>query len=390
MSSFRHVGTRAWVADNSEVDNRRIMFCPRRLALARQRRRLTQAALAGRIGLPARRVGDYERGQAEPRPEVLSSLSATLKFPLGFFGFPEPDEVAVGAVSFRAPGKMVAADQNAALSGVVLASEFNRWIETRFELAEPAVPVLERTGPQLAAEMVRAHWRIDLKPISNMVHLVEAHGMRVFALAPEDARVGSFSLWHGGLPFIFLDTSTPGVCGRFDVAHELGHLVLHSGSAKLPSPEAEEEADAFARGFLMPGTSVFAHMPRGPLTSHILEGTDIWGVSAMTLAHRLHELGLLTEEQHRVACVQLSKCASRDASELLREDSQLLTKVLRSLRSQGISLADIAAELCIPLEELAKIMFGLTITGVPGTGSVDFRECAGTDEKPRLGLVTPK
>lgn len=365
------------------------MFCPRRLALARQRRRLTRGALAGRTGLSARRIGDYERGQAEPRPEMLSALSAALEFPLDFFGLPDPDEIAVGAVSLRAPGKVAAAERSAVLSGLVLALEFNRWLETRFELPGPAVPVLERTRPELAAEMVRAQWHIDFKPISNMVHLVEAHGVRVFALAPEDARVGSFSLWHGGRPFIFLDTREPGTHGRFDVAHELGHLVLHSGSAELSSPAAEEEADAFGRAMLMPTENVFAHMPKGPLTSRVLEGAGIWGVPVMTLAHRLHELGLLTDEQYRAACIQLSKGEGRDAAERLREDSQLLTKALRSLRSHGTGQADIAAELRIPVGELSKIMFKLAITAAPGTGSEGFQERSGADEQPKLGLVRP-
>ncbi|WP_229679737.1 ImmA/IrrE family metallo-endopeptidase [Saccharopolyspora thermophila] len=308
---------------------------------------------------------------------------------MGFFSLPEPVEVAVGAVSFRAPGKMVAAERAAALGWATLAMEFNRLLENRFELAAPQVPNLERTEPELAAEMVRALWHIEVKPISNMVHLVEAHGARVFALAPEDAGVGSFSLWHDGRPFIFLNTRTPGVQGRFDVAHELGHLVLHSGSAELPSSDAEEEADAFARAFLMPRTSVFAHMSRGALTAHILEGKGLWRVSAMVLATRLRELGLLTSEQHRVACIQLSACGNHTAADQVREDSQLLTKILRSLRSQGILPTDIAAELRIPLDELGKMMFGLTITTAPGTGAGGGRERSRLAGPPKLGLVTP-
>ncbi len=64
---------------------------------------------------------------------------------------------------------------------------------------------------------------------------------------------------------MFLSTDKSGERGRFDAAHELGHLVLH-GEHEDPRREdeisqrpcAEAEANRFAAAFLMPRSSVLA------------------------------------------------------------------------------------------------------------------------------------
>jgi len=49
----------------------------------------------------------------------------------------------------------------------------------------------------------------------------------VCSLAEQCREVDAFSLWRHGSPFVFLNTQKTPEHSRFDVAHELGHLVLH-------------------------------------------------------------------------------------------------------------------------------------------------------------------
>jgi hypothetical protein len=53
----------------------------------------------------------------------------------------------------------------------------------------------------------------------------------VFSLSVDAAEVEAFSMWKEGAPFIFLNTGKSAEHGRFDAAHELGHLVLHRHEA---------------------------------------------------------------------------------------------------------------------------------------------------------------
>jgi len=70
----------------------------------------------------------------------------------------------------------------------------------------------------------------------------------------------------------FLNTMKTAERGRFDAAHELGHLVIHGQGRDLTSVRAEQEANEFASAFLMPRESVTAHMPALPLVDQIVLG----------------------------------------------------------------------------------------------------------------------
>lgn len=367
------------------------MFSPGRLSLARRRRGLTQTELARRSRLPPRRISDYERARREPDDAALRTIASALGFPTRFFARTEPERIPDEALSFRAGRKIAATKRAAAVGAAMLAAEFNDWLEGHFTLPDVAVPALEGVDPETAAEMVRARWGLGQKAIPNTVHLLESQGARVFALGPDHAEVDAFSLWHGSCPFVFLNTRTSAERGRFDAAHELGHLVLHAGAAAVSGRESEEEAHAFASALLMPSTSVLARMPREALSSQIIESTEQWGVSALALARRLHELGLLSKQHYRTACIELSRRGYRQAEPtgVTRENSQLLNKVLRSLRQRRIGVADIADELAVSSDDLAALMVGLAVTAVPGDGPDPPSGHAAPTTPPQLSLVAP-
>jgi len=165
-----------------------------------------------------------------------------------------------------------------------------------------------------------------------------------------------------------LSTSKSGERSRFDAAHELGHLVLHGEYQVLNRPAAEQEANHFAAAFLMPRGSVLGQGLRDATAARILRAKRIWKVAAMALTHRLYELDLLTEWGYRTVCVQLSRLGYRrsEPDGIQRESSQLLSKVFRSARDDGETLATIAAAIGITSEELKDHVFGLTLTTLAG------------------------
>jgi hypothetical protein len=76
---------------------------------------------------------------------------------------------------------MTARQRDRALSAGRLALLIDDWIEARFALPTSEVPSLTGHDPEAAAEVVRARWGLGEKPISNMLHLLEAHGVRVYS-----------------------------------------------------------------------------------------------------------------------------------------------------------------------------------------------------------------
>lgn len=336
------------------------MLTPSRLALARARRGLTAVELARKAGTSPASIGDYEHGRRHPRPATTARLTEALGFPAGFL---EADDVPeIDVVTRPAPKRL----RDAAISAARLAIGFDAWLTRAFTFPEPDVPTWDHPDPDTAAEMVRARWGLTHRPAPNMVHLLEAHGVRVFSLPQDCAAAGPFSLRHDGTPYVFLDpTATPDQT-RFDTARELGHLTRTG------------DAQTFATAFLLPRAGVLATIPRGALTEQVVAHSATWHVSPLTLAHRLRDLGLLTGPQYTTVCAQPAR---RTTGMAHRETSQVLTKVFRTLRARGTTPHAIARELLLDVEELNGLVFGLVLTALPGQGD------RGAPATPRLTLV---
>lgn len=317
-------------------------------------------------------LAHYEAGDFAPGEETIKRLARALDVPDSFFAAPPIAEVAVGEVHFRALSKLPAIKRDAALASGSLAVELGRWLDDRMHLPNPDVPVYERgaNAPETVARRLRLEWEMGFARIRNLVHLAESHGVRVFSLPQHLADVDAFSFWWRRTPYILLNTRKTAEHGRFDVAHELGHLVMH-GAYDVPSGrEREWEANRFAAAFLMPEDDVLANRLRNASVERILEAKKRWGVSAMALTHRLHELGLITDWGYTSTCRRLSQLGYRrgepDPVPASRESSQVLDKALTLLRERGITTATIAKDLSIHPAALRELVFGLVMTPVSG------------------------
>lgn len=340
-------------------------FVPARLEFARRRRGIPRTKLAALVDVAPKTIQRWESGTGEPPESAVQALADSLRVLPAFFYEPEIDSLPEGAVSFRALSKMTAAERGGATAAGRLGVEFVRWLEGAFHLPPNDVPTLTGWDPEVAAESLRARWGMGTGIVRNLIPLCELHGIRVLSIAPDYRSVDAFSFYDNGTPFIFLDTSKTAERLRFDVAHELGHLVMHGEHEYPHGKEAEAEANRFASAFLMPRESVLAAGLFGATADQIIRAKGKWQVAAMALAHRLNSLGLLTEWGYRSVCVELSKRGfrrSEPGSKLVHESSQILKKVLAALRDDGLTTARIASQFGLPPDELAAYLFGLTVT----------------------------
>jgi Zn-dependent peptidase ImmA (M78 family)/DNA-binding XRE family transcriptional regulator len=345
------------------------MFNPKRLTLARTRRGVTKRKLADEIGIDERSILRFEKGEISPSDENVVALAKALSFPADFFELDAPPQVRARHASFRALSTKTKRQQESVLAAGAVAVEFSLFLDGMLRLPAPNVPSLRdyEGTPEEAAESLRAEWGLGNRPVANMIHLLEAHGVRVFSLVEDCAEVDAFTMRFNGVPFVFLNTQKSAERSRFDAAHELGHLVLH-GHGRVTGREIEREADAFASAFLMPRSDVIARAPRLPSVADLIAHKKRWGVSVAALARRLHDTGLIREWHYKQLCVEISKRGyrTREPEEQPREVSQLLKKALELLRQKGISRRDIAAKLSVPPSEIDALVFGLTLTSVDG------------------------
>ena len=360
-------------------------FNPSRLSLARRRRAFTKRRLGTAVGLTERSIRSYENGGESPSDESRLRMAEELRFPVGFFEIEDdPVEIDPDGASFRSLTTMTARQRDAVLAAASLAIDLNQYIEQRFELPEVDVPDHRDASPEGASRALREHWVLGERPIANMVHLLESKGVRVFSIDREYRTIDAFTTWNRGRPFVFLNTLKTGERGRFDAAHELGHIVLHRHGQQR-GRHLENEANAFASAFLMPASKVMALAPRIPTVQRLAHVKAPWRVSVKALARRLNELGVISDWHYRQILIELSKRGqSNEPNPIARETSSLLGQVFASLRARGANLSSLASELRISMTELNSLVFGLTPTAVTGHGMV---KRSGVRSKAKLEIV---
>ncbi|NIG74062.1 ImmA/IrrE family metallo-endopeptidase [Klebsiella sp. Ap-873] len=345
---------------------------PDRLKVARLRRKMTISSLASAAGLSSKSVAEYEKadGLFAATQQTIELLATTLGYPSSFLCGSEVEFVDPSTVSFRSLKSMKAADQHAAEAAGSLGVIVNTFFESTFNLPDCNLPNLRGYEPEAAAEAVREKWGLGVKSIDNLIHLLEAHGVRVFSLSENTLDVDAFSFWKNDTPYIFLNTQKSGERSRFDAAHELGHLVLH----RHGSPQGknlEDEADNFASALLMPRRTVLGVKMAFPTLDGIISIKENWKVSSVALIVRMKNVGMLTEWQYRTLMVEATKKGLRksEINGIVRERSLIFDKLLSALKSEDIDFNKLATILAVPIDELSNLLFKMAVIDGGGISS---------------------
>ncbi len=357
---------------------------PSRIQLARERRGMTKVALATELDVTARLLQLYEtEGAPASRAD---DLARTLGVQPTFFQRPEREAVGVDQGFFRALRRATAGQLNVSRATASIGAEFYDWLASKFTLPQVNLPDLDHHEPEIAATAVRALWGRGEESLPNLIQLSEAHGVRVMSLPPVAKAVDAFSFWLDGRPYVFLSTEKSAERSRFDLAHELGHLAMHSRSAsptENSTREIEREADAFASAFLMPRRALLSVAGREPALPQILALRSHFRVSAMAMTRRLHDVGRLSDWGYRQNCVQLAQRGYRSGEPggIDRERSRVFDTVFPLLRAQGVSLTDAAREVGLEPASIQELTFGQVLVPIPGGATTTLAD------RPPLRLI---
>lgn len=140
-----------------------------------------------------------------------------------------------------------------------------------------------------------------------MVHLCESRGIPVYRLTNIAKEMDAFSARDGPQPFIFTSRKKTPERKRFDIAHELGHLVLHHNTKVGENVQQERRADAFATEFLIPQVALKAYLPKLPNLAAIFEFKATCRVSALTTVVSLHRAGVVSDATYKRRCAAFNQ-----------------------------------------------------------------------------------
>ncbi|MFI0008556.1 ImmA/IrrE family metallo-endopeptidase [Streptomyces globisporus] len=235
-------------------------------------------------------------------------------------------------------------------------------LERHVEFPVAHVPNLEVRGdsdsPEEAANALRASWEIPVGPIPHLVRTAENEGVLVVFSAPASASVDAYSFEGMSRPVVVLNPAKRDYYRqRFDLAHELGHLVMHS-DAEPGSAKIEAQADRFAAEFLMPGDQIADSLPGKANWGRLQQLKESWGVSLQALLYRSRALGEMSDVTYRNAMMFLSSKGWRRQEPgvmPILEQPSLLPSSVSLLGDSGVSCQALAEESRVPFNLFKQI-----------------------------------
>jgi Zn-dependent peptidase ImmA (M78 family)/transcriptional regulator with XRE-family HTH domain len=284
-----------------------------RIKEAREIRGFSQTILAKLVNVKRQAISAYEKDKIKPGPGTLFTIASITGFPVPFFlnERPRGDSLRTAPISFR---KKVVATKTAKLEAAQyenLFADIYYYIDHYLDFHPAKIPFdenidyhsLSKDSIERIASEVRRAWGLGDGPIPDMIRLLENKGIMI-AKIELPSTLDAFSTWRHNRPFIFLsDSSISCSRRRFNLGHELGHLVLHQMASeedfenKELLKRLESQAHRFAGAFLFPAISVKSEYFSNSMTA-LKNLKSRWKISIGAIARRLFDLGLINKHQY--------------------------------------------------------------------------------------------
>lgn len=288
---------------------------PNRLIDARKARGLTQEALGNLIGKTKGFVSKLENGSSRPSATTMIRLSDVLNLPVGWFSL-KTLQSEKRVYQFRSSATATKTVKELAKTRLNWLKEISLSLEEWVDypkvnlIASPsrkeALVITDEQIESLANDL-RLFWKLGNRPIKNLIATVETNGIIVSKEHIYNAGMDGVSTWIDR-PFIWVAEDKGNFFRtRFDVAHELGHIILHKNLTVEDCliteekhtmeryKEMERQAHLFASHFLAPRSALSLSFRSITLDNLLLEKKR-WGISVAALIMQYHNLGIISDE----------------------------------------------------------------------------------------------
>lgn len=378
-------------------------FVGDRLREAREARGLTGPTLADLLGVSRQSVSAYENSNATPGPEVADRILTVLNLPMRFFldtgpsEDPSPIYWRSRAAATKAARERSQRRYNWLRRITQHLTEFVRFPDVQLPPALVVSEPVQIANDDIddAARRTRSFFGLGSGAIENVTWLLENHGVIIGYAELGAPTLNSFSqMCRDGRAFAIVNAEHgSSVRYRFDLAHELGHLVLHRNldgshfSNTTRNALIEHQADRFAREFLMPSQAFAKNF-----YSTTLDGLKVvkrmWGVSMQAALMHATDLDLVNKVQAQKLWRGISMRGWRRNEPfddvIPRENAELLRSAFDEVLRAGVTPEALLEALPYSAREI-EVLCGLE----PGKlgGSVD---AASVFELSSASRPTPK
>ncbi len=332
---------------------------PRMVILARESRGLGQQALSEALNVSQGTISKVETGLIPLSDEMVESLSEVLDYPPHFFR-QEGDITGIGIaeVFHRKRQNVPQRVLNKIYAQIEIRIKHIAALLVSIEVPSnvPKMDV-DEYGDHVEeiARAIRACWQLPRGPVKDVTKTIEDAGGIIITFDFETPLVDAISRWVPGLPpLFFVNERIPKDRYRLSLAHELGHMVMHSN----PTPDIEEQAFRFGAEFLLPEREVMMDL-RDLSLPKLANLKRYWKVSMAALLKRAEGIHTISSNQARYLWSQMSRAGykSREPIELDVSGEQpcLLHEMVETHRTElGYSIEDIRRLIPLNDDELWK------------------------------------
>lgn len=266
--------------------------------------------LAQLVGVSTTSISKMEHNMINPRQSTLLKLAKALSVNIEYFF----REIKVDTLSptYRKHSKLGQKEQGAIEA--VITEYVERYLATLqlFEndlplaLKLPSYQISAIEEAEQAANQLRQRWKLGLDSIEDLTGRLENNNIIVINIDGPSGFDG-FSCWaNGNVPVIAFNNNVPGDRQRFNISHELGHLVLDV----IDYTKKENAAHRFAAAFLVPSEAAISEL--GPKRNNLsFKELSIlkhkYGLSIQAWIKRAFDLGIIDKKTYTNLFRQLSE-----------------------------------------------------------------------------------
>ena len=359
-------------------------FRGERLKNARLFRGKTLTELSAITGISKQSLSLYENNHNKPDYEKFRTIASSLDFPYEFFLQEDGCKTTTEVTYFRSLASATKMSRTTQSIKLEFVAKIYEMLLEYIDFPTLNLPKVEFKGnddefdyeenvkmineiEQIATD-VRKYWGLGDSPIQNLQLVLEKNGIIITGFDTNENKIDAFSqrtiLNNGEVFFICVDQGRkPEGRIRFDMAHELGHIILHPWSESLDLITKEEfklrerQANIFASAFLLPRNSFGNDVQAYPTNLQYYQWLKKkWKVSIQAMAYRSNQLNIISNNQFQYMMRQISKNGWRQkepddvpfylnenifqgAIDLLVEENILsISSILLRLKQYGVNL----------------------------------------------------
>lgn len=309
-----------------------------RLKEARLFNHLTMSSLAEQVGVSKQAISKYEHNKIEISSNVFQRLVQVLDFPLYFFTDVEKVPYKDDGTFYRSRLTVTQSEKQPSKTYKKAAAYLRDYFENYIDFPALDTAIELDGSPENGANELRELWQLDDEPISDIVDLMERHGLIIvnvdFSSNKIDARSGYVEIGEKSYYIVLVNDKKQNFFrDQFTLAHELGHYAMH---AKIYHPQddllgqdyrnIENEANQFASAFLMPKNSFTADLTENGVIDldTFVDLKSKWNVSIAAMVHRAHDLKLIDDRKYVKLQKQMSYRGWR-TNEIMDDEKRMST-----------------------------------------------------------------